>query len=235
MYEKHISPRLGGRGLRELSPKVLTRFRSDLQRAGVGVATVRKALAIVQSILRLAIAEEHLELNPMAAVKKPFYEREREPHIFLPLQVEQIRAGMGAKAATLVSVLAYAGPRPEEALRLTWRGIGAEAIEFDGRKTRKSRRGGRRFTPLLAPLAGDLKRWKLESGARDPKASVITAHDGGPWQLDDWRNWRRRTWGSYQRDPTTGQRCWVGVAPEGTRPRDCVRASSPCRSTPASR
>jgi 1-acyl-sn-glycerol-3-phosphate acyltransferase len=97
---------------------------------------------------------------------------------------------MGAKSATLVSLLAYAGPRREEALR------------------------------LLAPLASDLKRWKLESGARDPKAPVIPAHDGCAWQLDDWRNWRRRTWGPYQRDRKTGRRRWVGVAPEGTRPRD---------------
>ena len=28
----------------------------------------------------------------MAAVEKPFYEREREPHVFLPPEVEQIRA-----------------------------------------------------------------------------------------------------------------------------------------------
>jgi integrase len=181
---------------------------------------VRKALAVVQSILSFAIVEEHLELNAAAAVAKPFYERAREPYVFLPREVEQIHERLDAKSAALVALLAYGGPRPEEALRLAWHGIGPEAIEFDGRKTRKSARGGRRYTPLLAPLASDLKRWKLESGARDPKAPVIPAHDGAAWQPDDWRNWRRRTWGSYARDHKTGQRRWVGVAPEGTRPRD---------------
>lgn len=220
VYEKHISPRLGARGLRELTPKVLTRFRADLERAGVGVATIRKALAVVQSILSIAIVEEHLELNPMAAVAKPFYERAREPHVFLPLEVEQIRARVDAKSAALIALLAYAGPRPEEGLRLPWQGVGAEAIEFDGRKTRKKASGGRRYTPLLSPLAADLKRWRLESGVRDPRAPVIPAHDGRPWNEDDWRNWRRRTWGSYQRDPKTGVRAWKGVAPEDTRPRD---------------
>jgi integrase len=220
VYERHISPRIGDRDLRALTPKVLTRFRADLERANVGVATVRKALAVVQSILSFAIVEEHLELNAAAAVAKPFYERAREPYVFLPPEVEQIRQRLDAKSAALVALLAYAGPRPEEALRLPWQGIGREAIEFDGRKTRRSARGGRRYTPLLAPLAGDLKRWKLESGARDPRAPVIPAHDGAAWQSDDWRNWRRRVWGSYQRDRKTGQRRWVGVAPEGTRPRD---------------
>ena len=114
-----------------------------------------------------------------------------------------------------MSLLAYSGPRPEEALRLRWGGVGAEAIEFDGRKTRR-----RRWTPLLAALAGDLKRWRLESGARDPRAPVIPAHDDAPWQLDDWRNWRRRTWGCFERDKKTGEQRWRGVAPEGTRPRD---------------
>ena len=201
VYEGHISPRLGGRELRALSPKVLTRFRADLERAGVGVATVRKALAVVQSILSFAIVEERLELNAASAVAKPYYERAREPHVFLPLEVEQIRARLDARSAALVSLLAYSGPRPEEALRLRWGGVGPEAIEFDGRKTRR-----RRWTPLLGALAGDLKRWRLESGARDPRAPVIPAHDDAPWQLDDWRNWRRRTWGAYERDKKTGQR-----------------------------
>jgi integrase len=220
VYERHVSPRLGSRYLLELTPKVLTRFRSDLERGGVGTATVVKALAVVQSILSFAIVEEHLELNPMAAVAKPFYEREREPHVFLPIEVERIRARVDAKSAALIALLAYAGPRPEEGLRLPWQGLGERTVEFDGRKTRKKASGGRRRTPLLAPLAGDLKRWRLESGARDPKAPVIPAHDGGFWQADDWRNWRRRTWGSYRRDRKTGRREWKGVAPEGTRPRD---------------
>ena len=43
------------------------------------------------------------------------------------------RAALG-----LAALLASAAPRPEEALRLPWQGIGREAIEFDGRKTRKN-------------------------------------------------------------------------------------------------
>jgi hypothetical protein len=111
-YERHISPRIGDREVRALTPKVLTRFRTDLERANVGVATVRKALAVVQSILSFAIVEEHLELNAAAAVAKPFYERAREPYVFLPLEVEQIRGRLDAKGAALVALLAYAGPRP---------------------------------------------------------------------------------------------------------------------------
>jgi integrase len=201
VWAKHIIERLGSRNLRELTPRVLTRFRADLERAGVGTATVRKAMAIVQSILSFAVVEERVEFNAAAAVRKPRYEREREPYIFPPAEVEQIRARLSPLGAALVSLLAYGGPRPEEALRLRWRDVGTEAIHFDGNKTHRPR-----WTPLLAALASDLREWRLASGRPGPSAPVIPAHDGEAWQADDWRNWRRRVWRQ--------------VAPVGSRPRD---------------
>jgi integrase len=201
VWAKHIIGRLGSRNLRELTPRVLTRFRADLERAGVGTATVRKAMAIVQSILSFAVVEERVEFNAAAAVRKPRYERKREPYIFPPAEVEQIRARLSPLGAALVSLLAYGGPRPEEALRLRWREVGTEAIQFDGNKTHRPR-----WTPLLAALASDLREWRLASGRPGPSAPVIPAHDGEAWQADDWRNWRRRVWRQ--------------VAPVGSRPRD---------------
>ncbi len=88
-------PRLGDYGVRELTPKRLMRFRAELERAGVGTATVVKAMTIVQSILRFAVSEELVEYNAAAGVTKPRYERAREPHIFLPAEVEAIRAQLG--------------------------------------------------------------------------------------------------------------------------------------------
>jgi integrase len=201
IWAKHIIGRLGSRDLRELTPRVLTRFRADLEGAGVGAATVRKAMSIIQSILSFAMVEERVAFNAAAAVRKPRYEREREPHVFLPADVEQIRARLDPRGAMLVSLLAYSGPRPEEALRLRWRDIGTEAIHFDGNKTHRPR-----WTPLLGPLASDLREWRLASGRPELSAPVIPAHDGEPWQADDWRNWRRRVWRQ--------------LAPEGSRPRD---------------
>ena len=71
----------------------------------------------------------------------------------------------------MVSVLAYAGLRPQELLALQWNDIHERAIlvhrkNVDGElypytKTRQSRR-----VKLLAPLAVDLAEWKLASGRR---------------------------------------------------------------------
>ena len=107
----HIVPRLGDYGVRELTPKRLARFREELERAGVGTATVRKVMAIIQSILSFAVAEELVDFNAAAAVRKPQYERARDPHIFLPGEVEEIRSRLASlRNRTLVAVLAYSGP-----------------------------------------------------------------------------------------------------------------------------
>ncbi len=77
-WTNHIMPRLGDYGVRELTPKRLTRFRDELERANVGAATVRKTLAVLQSILSFAVAEELVEFNAAAAIRKPRYARARE-------------------------------------------------------------------------------------------------------------------------------------------------------------
>jgi integrase len=219
-WANHILPRLGDYGVRELTPKRLTRFREELERAKLGAATIRKTLAVLQSMLSFAVAEELVEFNAAAAVRKPRYERAREPHIFLPPEVEQIRAQLDLRDRTLVSTLAYSGPRPEEVVcRLTWDDIGEQAIRYRDTKRHKVR-----FTPLLKPLSEDLKEWFLASGRPTGKQPVFPAHDGGFWQPDDWRNWRRRTWQGeperpgLQRGSATRRR--PGCAPAGTRPRD---------------
>jgi hypothetical protein len=108
------------------------------------------------------------------------------------------------------------------------RDVGAHAIRFDGRKT-----GGReRFTPLLAPLASDLRELKLATGRRSPSSPVFAAHDGQHWQPDDYRNWRRRVWQGWVGGDTTSATCVhagdrvckkcgaVRCTPLGSRPRD---------------
>jgi len=217
-WVNHIMPRLGDYGVRELTPKRLTRFREELEKASVGAATVRKSIAIVQSILSFAVAEELVDFNAAASVRKPRYQREREPHIFLPTEVEEIRGKLGSpRDRALVSLLAYSGPRPEEVVcRLAWEDIGDRAIRY-----RDTKRHRVRFTPLLAPLAEDLREWFLASGRPDGKRPVIPAHDGGFWTDDDWRNWRSRIWRGEDR-PANRRNVptYPGAAPAGTRPRD---------------
>lgn len=218
LWEKHLRPRLGDRRLREITPKTVLRLRSDLESAGVGTASVRKAMAVLQSILSFAVVEEEIEFNPAAPVKKPRYEREREPVIFLPADVELVRARFAhwPRDRALVSVLAYSGPRPEEALRLRWRDIGEEAIHYDGRKTRKPR-----WTHSFPTSPSTCASGRSRPAGRDPtrRCSQPTT--------------------AATRTTTTGA---IGAGapgnasrPPGRDPATCARATSQSRSTPASR
>ena len=204
-WANHIRPRLGDYGVRELSPRRLARFREDLERSGVGVATVRKAMAVLQSILSFAIAEELVEFNAAAGVRKPRYKPAREPQIFLPLDVEEIRGRAQAlRDRTLISVLAYTGARPEEVVcRLAWGDVKERTVRFVGTK-----RGGRvRFTPLLEPLALDLNEWRMANGRPADRSPVFPApRTSAFWSKEAWANWRRRV--------------WKPIAADGSRPRD---------------
>lgn len=55
LWDKHVLPRIGGLRLRELRPEVLQRFRTDLERAGVGPAATRKTLMLLQGVLQRAV------------------------------------------------------------------------------------------------------------------------------------------------------------------------------------
>ena len=113
--------------------------------------------------------------------------------MFPSSQVEAIREKLNLRDRTLVSVLAYSGPRPEEVgCRLSWGDVGQHVIRYVDTKRHRVR-----FTPLLEHLADDLDEWFAASGRPPAKRPVFPAHDGEFWPTDDWRNWRnwrRRIW-----------------------------------------
>ena len=165
----------------------MQRFLADCTKVGVGDASVIKTAAVLQSIMRKAIIDEHVEYNPVSSVRKPKQRRKREPLKIPPETVEQIRANLDLRDATLVSLLAYSGVRPEsEGVTLTWDKIGDKSIRIDATKT-----GRTRFIKLLAPLADDLAEWKATA---EPIGLVFPTSKAGPWTNCDWKNWTRRVW-----------------------------------------
>lgn len=202
LFDRHVLQQLGGLELRELTPDVIEDFAADLKRSGVGDPTVRKTLALVQSVLARAVARGRIPRNPVAAIRKPPQRRARPVSPPSLAAVEQLRAELRdagrLRDATLVCVLAYAGLRPGEALGLRWREIGERTLTISGsvvlgeEKTTKT--GGHRSVRLLTPLAADLAEWRLASGRRTLSVFVFPRSDGRHWCDTDWRNWRRRVY-----------------------------------------
>jgi hypothetical protein len=160
----------------------------------------------VRAILKRAERDREIDRNPIALVAKPKQEPKRAPRPIAPYLVERIRALMldpplrrdkrGRRVpvrdalwremgATLVSVLAYAGPRPEsEALPLTFDQIGRRTITF---RATKCGVVVERETRLLEPLARDLRRWRLRCPPTDEEL-VFPSASGQRWNGSDWDN-----------------------------------------------
>jgi integrase len=138
----------------------------------------------------------------MRVAHKPKVRRRIVIRPIAPVQVEQLRHHLLAegrlRCATLVSVLAYSGLRPGEALALTWERVGERTIavtcassmgRLKGTKT-----GAERTVRLLSPLAQDLAEWRLAQGRPEPDTIVFPGESSaGTLTAGQWNRWTQGT------------------------------------------
>lgn len=115
VWGTHLLPRLGDYQLREITPALVEDLCAHFRAAGVGVQTQRKAVMLLQGILRRAVVRGLIPSNPVSVIDKPRQPPTKRPQPLAPLMVEKIRAGVSLRDATLTSLLAYGGARPDEA------------------------------------------------------------------------------------------------------------------------
>src|SRR4051812_47351157 len=201
-WNGHALPRLGGIPLRELTPQTIAHFRADLEQAGVGVEAIRKTMTMLQGVLQRAVEWGRVPSNAVKMTRKPPKQLRPAVEAIPPERIEVMRSLLlehgRMRDAALVSVLAYAGLRPQEALALEWRHVRertllVERALSDGElKVLKNRRQPRTVT-LLAPLREDLAAWQAAQGSTPASAPVFASHSGVFWRASDWRNWRKRS------------------------------------------
>jgi integrase len=187
LYDFHIAPHLGAMKLGELTPELIARWQAERLASGAGPTAVLKALTLLGSMLQLAVESERIGRNPVRLVRKARRPTKVEVHPLAPATVEAIRAACSRRDAVLVSVLAYAGLRPQEALALRWRHVGERTLNVYAPKT-----GSRRSVRLLAPLAEDLTDWQATRGNRDRDGLVFPSHNGQVWSLAAYKGWTRK-------------------------------------------
>ena len=210
VWGKHLLPRLGDYELRAITPWLVEDFRAALERANLGAPSVRKAMMLLQGILRRAVVRGLIASNPVQAVSKPKQPPGQAPQPLAPEIVERIRAhmltawssprrGAGRSAdqlawwptrnATIVSMLAYGGLRPVEDRGSCWDEVHDRTLHVVASKT-----GRARDIDLLAPLAQDIAQWRLLCGRPSGKSLIFPTVDGDEWKRHDWQNWRRRVY-----------------------------------------
>lgn len=200
LWSAHVLSRdIADLPLRAITPEVVEGLRDDLRATGVGEQSIRKTLALMQTIMERAVRYGRIAANPVKAVKKPKAGRAKTAKPISPESVEALRANLSGAHAVFVSVLAYAGLRPGEARALRWGDIRQrtifveDAAGLDGsRKPTKTSKP--RSVRLLAPLAADLAAWRRARGGPPPAdtALIFPRADDGAWTEDDYRNFARR-------------------------------------------
>ncbi len=197
-WNRYVLPSLGDRRLRDITPRIIEEWRNQLETAGVGPATVRKSMAVLQSCLQRAVVWGELNSNPCREVRKPTARRQREVRPLMPAEIDMMLNFLKQEGkhrdATIVAVLGYAGLRPSEALALTWDQVREHTLLVEGSvsfgvmKTTKTRRS--RTVRIQQPLRTQLLDWQMRSGSRT--GLVFPAHNGSPWSREAQKSWQRR-------------------------------------------
>src|SRR4051794_5405295 len=177
-----------------------------------------KDLDLLIRILNYAVRKRALPYNPASAVKSELRGRKgvrsrailpRE--VVHPETVELVRLHMGGRGVQrdrhrlLVSVLAYLGLRPSEALALRWEDVLVEpwvlrrhvlvdsaVKDIAGRQEEGPTKTGESRDVLLWPVVGEeLLELYQRVGEQEPGALVFANSRGG---YMDFGNWRHRHW-----------------------------------------
>ena len=193
-YDTHILPVFGSTPLRELSPDLIARWQASLLSSGAGPVAVRKAMMLLGAILQRAVEAGHLPRNPTRLVRKAPLPARKEVRPLPPTVIERMRQASKPRDATLISVLAYAGLRPGEALGLQWQDIRPNTLLVERSISlgteKDTKNSAHRTVRLLAPLASDLREWRLRSGRPGGRQLVFPSHRGYAWQHTAYTSWR---------------------------------------------
>jgi integrase len=203
VWNRNLLPRVGHLELRQVTTPTVQTLREALEADGTGPATVRKSLAVLQSICAHAVRKGELTINPVSAVRKPAAKRAAVIDAFSVEQVEALIGALRHRAShpsqwMLAELIAYSGARPQDALALTYARIGTQRIVYaekniDGRIVSGSKTGAdrARSVTLLTSLRKDLLAFRLAAGNPPDDALVLPQADGKPWRLHDYKNWQR--------------------------------------------
>jgi integrase len=201
LLNKQILPMLGGISLRELTSETVAEWRADRARNGLGTESQRNALKLLRGVLQRAVEWNRITANPARLVKLPPAVSTPEVRPLPPEKVQAMRAYLLARSqldhAALVSLLGYAGLRPQEALALSWGHVRDRTLLIEQRVAgaeikRSTKNRQNRTVRLLAPVVKELKELRMWQRRPSDEALLFAGPGGRPWTETTLGNWRRR-------------------------------------------
>lgn len=152
-----------------------------------GNVAKRHAASLLSSIFKFAMRRGYVKWNPALIAERPKKAKRKIVYPATPAEIEAIRAKLDDESKLLVSLMAYQGLRPQEALGLRWEDVQKTTLLVYAPKTDTVR-----AVRLLGVVADELAAFRLKAGN---VTGFIFHKDGQRWQKHDYNNWRRRKWG----------------------------------------
>jgi len=130
---KYLQPAFGEYCLRDMTPRMLQRYFSNLKLSYATIVKVRDALS---SVLRSAVPD-FLVTNPLDGLRLPLDKRARRPKPpITPAEFSNLIEFMPEPYASMVFVAVWTGLRVSELIALKWRCIHADSISVEERYCR---------------------------------------------------------------------------------------------------
>ncbi|MGD7002132.1 tyrosine-type recombinase/integrase [Corynebacterium halotolerans] len=116
-WKVHVQPKWGNWPVGKITTPEIRKWVVELQESK-GRDTVLRAVHVLRSILEVAVEERKIKTNPAVKIQVKRETRARRPYLTVA-QVDALADGMdGDQYRTLIYVLAYCGPRINEATAL---------------------------------------------------------------------------------------------------------------------
>jgi integrase len=195
VYRGHINNHIlhpehgvGSRKLAQFTARSVGDFRDRIRTAGVTVATGRKILATLHSVLEYAIGEDWVATNAAHGVRI-IGTRDEGSKKIVPPSKDDIRLLIDAANEELRLMLLFAastGARAGEQWAARWRDVNFDKSEFNisrrmdayGDEGAPKSAAGVRGVPLSGQLVAMLKAWKLKSKFSKPDDLIFHNREG---------------------------------------------------------
>lgn len=193
---------IGSVKLAQLTSRVVTDFKDDLRKSGVGVVTTRRILGSLSRAIKYAKSQDWIAINPVEGVTVNGKRGERSKKVTPPSKaalatlIKEADADMGMK----VKFAAASGLRASEQWALPWGNLDLtkgevfvdRRVDAYGNIDVTKSDAGTRTIPLGAPIVRALKEWKLKAAAKGDEDLVFPSPEGSYTQHNNFgrRHWR---------------------------------------------
>ncbi|MCF8029895.1 MAG: site-specific integrase [Desulfohalobiaceae bacterium] len=179
LYDKHLSPVLGDRPIRQIAPFHLEKLKKSMLDGGLSPRTVEYALAVIRQVFNYARDHDLFHgINPVSKVKAPKKDNRRIRFLTYE-EAERLLKALAEKSKDLhdMALLAlHCGPRAGEIFALTWNDVDLERNFVTFRHTKNGRV---RHVPMTERV-----RQMFQSRNRQSGSELIFPARGGKQRKD---------------------------------------------------